>query len=117
MAIQYFPLSRWNNQPIYSAKASEWVRGVSKQAWSAHDLRKRARSIWAELGVDYIVCESLLNHARDKLDQANIHTHMELQKKEALETYHKWLKKGWCTCLAPVLIQNDTLDKPLSRLA
>ena len=112
-----FPLSRWNNQPIHSAKASEWVRGVSKKAWSAHDLRKRARSIWAELGVDYIVCESLLNHARDKLDQAYIHTHMELQKKEALETYHKWLKKGWCTCLAPVSIQNDTLDKPLSRLA
>ncbi|PSW23938.1 hypothetical protein C9J19_20530, partial [Photobacterium phosphoreum] len=22
-----FPLSRWNNQPIHSAKASEWVRG------------------------------------------------------------------------------------------
>ncbi|OBU32036.1 hypothetical protein [Photobacterium kishitanii] len=87
--------------------------GSTKKAWSAHDLRKRARSIWAELGVDYIVCEYLLNHARDKLDQAYIHTHMELQKKEALETYHKWLKKDG----VPVSIQNLIIDKPLSRLA
>jgi hypothetical protein len=89
------------------------VRGVSKKAWSAHDLRKRALSIWAELGVDYIVCKSLLNHARDKLDQAYIHTHMELQKKEVLETYHKWLKKDG----VPVSIQNQIIDKLLSRLA
>ncbi|MGD6735385.1 tyrosine-type recombinase/integrase [Photobacterium leiognathi subsp. mandapamensis] len=99
-----FPLSRWQNKPIHSVRASEWVRGVSHQYWSAHDVRKRVRSIWAELGIDYIVCESLLNHARDKLDQAYIHTHMELQKTAALENYQKWLKKGWCNCLSPVSI-------------
>ncbi|WIH28421.1 tyrosine-type recombinase/integrase [Photobacterium damselae] len=100
-----FPLSRWSKHPIHSSKASEWVREISDRQWSAHDLRKRARSIWAELGIDYIIGESLLNHSRDKLDQAYIHTHMELQKKEALETYHNWLKNCWCACLSPVSIQ------------
>lgn len=101
-----FPLSRWSKHPIHSSKASEWVREISDRQWSAHDLRKRARSIWAELGIDYIIGESLLNHSRDKLDQAYIHTHMELQKKEALEMYHNWLKNCWCACLSPVSIQN-----------
>lgn len=89
------PVSTKSDQPVYASLASQWVKSVSKGKWSAHDLRKRARSIWQDIGVDYIVCESLLNHARGKLDQAYIHTHIELKKKEAIETYHEWLKKHW----------------------
>ncbi|WP_051563806.1 site-specific integrase [Enterovibrio calviensis] len=101
-----FPISFRENKPAYSSLASGWVRAISNKEWSGHDLRKRARSIWLEIGVDYIVCESLLNHARDKLDQAYIHTHMESQKKEALETYHEWLKSCWLTCFTPVSTEN-----------
>ncbi|MFD2177840.1 tyrosine-type recombinase/integrase [Veronia pacifica] len=99
-----FPVSFKNDQPLYGSLASEWVKSVSGKAWSAHDLRKRARSIWQNIGVDYIVCELLLNHARDKLDQAYIHSHMELKKKEALEAYHLWLKSCCATCFEPVSI-------------
>ncbi|MDX1301833.1 hypothetical protein [Photobacterium sp.] len=97
-----FPVSKHSNKPIYGAKASDWIRAIAKKEWAAHDLRKRARTVWAELGVDYIVGEALLNHARDKLDQAYIHTHMEKQKREALEAYHNWLKNCWCNCFTPV---------------
>lgn len=97
-----FPVSKHSHKPIYGAKASEWIRIIARKEWSAHDLRKRARTIWAELGIDYIVGEALLNHARDKLDQAYIHTHMEKQKREALEAYHYWLKNSWCNCFTPV---------------
>ncbi|WP_158161268.1 tyrosine-type recombinase/integrase [Grimontia hollisae] len=103
-----FPVSRWSNDHITGNTASEWVRDVSKRQWSAHDIRKRARTIWLELGIDYIVCEALLNHAKDKLDQVYIHSHMELQKKEALETYHEWLKSCWQTCLCPISTTKST---------
>ncbi|MBF4354445.1 tyrosine-type recombinase/integrase, partial [Vibrio anguillarum] len=95
-----FPLTKRDKSPIHAALASQMVREVSKSEWSAHDLRKLARTIWADLGVDYLVAESLLNHAKDKLDVVYIHTHVELQKKNALNTYHNWLKNCWRTCQA-----------------
>lgn len=93
-----FPLTKRDKQPIHATKASELIRAVSKGEWSAHDLRKLARTVWADLGVDYLVAETLLNHAKGKLDQAYIHTHMELQKLTALNTYHSWLKNCCRTC-------------------
>ncbi|OEE41828.1 integrase [Vibrio anguillarum] len=96
-----FPLNKRDQQPIHASRASELIRNVSKGEWSAHDLRKLARTVWADIGVDYLVAETLLNHAKGKLDQAYIHTHIELQKSAALNTYHLWLKKCWRTCLSP----------------
>ncbi|MEL6113779.1 site-specific integrase [Photobacterium sp. SP02] len=101
-----FPASKRDQGPINSAAACEWVRAVSKGQWTSHDIRKRARSIWLELGIDYIICESLLNHSRDMLDQAYIHTHMTLQKIEALETYHNWLNSCWQDWLLPISISS-----------
>ncbi|AIU66986.1 site-specific integrase [Vibrio coralliilyticus] len=95
-----FPLTKRDKQAIHATKASEMVREISKGQWSAHDLRKLARTVWADLGVDYLVAETLLNHAKGKLDQAYIHTHMELQKLSALKTYHSWLKNCWRSCFS-----------------
>ncbi len=64
------------------------VRSVSLGEWTAHDLRKLARTCWADLGVDYMVAEQLLNHSMTKLDQAYIHTYMENQKRSAIELWH-----------------------------
>lgn len=101
-----FPTSRWNIKPISSDKASQWVRDFSQQHWSGHDLRKRARSIWAELGVDYIVAESLLNHSGSALDEAYIYSHMAENKREALQTYHEWLNSCWLNTFTPVFSPN-----------
>ncbi|NOH85547.1 site-specific integrase [Vibrio sp. 03-59-1] len=98
-----FPLSKRDNFPTHRAKACKLVRLVSKGSWSAHDLRKLARTVWADLGVDYFVAESLLNHAKDKLDVVYIHSLVELQKKEALIQYHEWLNNCWRTFPAPDL--------------
>lgn len=73
---------------LSSVDASNLIKKISGGEWSAHDIRKRARSTWQELGVDYIVCESLLNHARDKLDLAYIHAHVYELQAEALNQYH-----------------------------
>ena len=79
--------------PISEAMANDWVKVVSGGDWTAHDLRKCARSCWADLGVDYMVAERLLNHALSKLDQAYIHTYVEQQKREALTTWHSELAR------------------------
>ncbi|MGE4262058.1 hypothetical protein [Shewanella sp.] len=80
--------------------ASYWIRSISKGNWSAHDLRKLARTSWADLGIDYMVAEQLLNHSMSKLDKAYIHTYMETQKRAAIEQWHgilsgKFVKQGF----------------------
>jgi integrase len=92
--------------PISEAMANDWVKGVSLGDWTAHDLRKCARSCWADLGVDYMVAERLLNHALSKLDQAYIHTYVEQQKREALTTWHSELARQ------KDAIQTDTTATP-----
>ncbi|MCG9679098.1 hypothetical protein [Vibrio sp. Isolate24] len=97
---QRFPLTKKDKQAIHATKASEMVREISQGQWSAHDLKKLARTVWADLGVDYLVAETLLNDAKGKLDQAYIHTHTELQKLSALKAYHSWLKNCWRSCFS-----------------
>ncbi len=65
----------------------------AKGAWSSHDLRKVARTAWADLGVDYMVGEMLLNHAMKDLDATYIHTTAEGMKRKALETWHQHLDR------------------------
>lgn len=77
---------------LSASAASELIRAASGGQWSAHDLRKMARTCWADLGIDYMVSERLLNHKMTNLDQAYIHTYVEDQKRTALEKYHNWLK-------------------------
>lgn len=78
-------------QPIGKTKANALFHGISEKAWTSHDLRKLARTVWADLGVDYIVGELLLNHTLKDLDATYIHTAMAIQKREALVRYHDWL--------------------------
>jgi integrase len=80
-----------NKRCLSGTEASTLIRDLSKREWTAHDLRKLARTCWADLGVDYMVGELLLNHTLSRLDQTYIHTHAEKQKKIALESYHQWL--------------------------
>jgi integrase len=78
-------------EPISSSAADKLVREVSKRKWSAHDLRKVARSVWATIGVDYWVAERLLNHKQKGLDLVYINADSMAVKRAALEQYHVWL--------------------------
>ncbi|MBV2127941.1 tyrosine-type recombinase/integrase [Arsukibacterium indicum] len=79
------------NQPISSSEAYKLVRSVSGRKWSAHDLRKVARSCWTELAIDYWVAERLLNHAQRGLDLVYINADSMALKSDALERYHLWV--------------------------
>ncbi|MGR5048131.1 tyrosine-type recombinase/integrase [Photobacterium damselae subsp. damselae] len=73
--------------------ANQVIREVSGGLWQSHDLRKLARTMWIQLGVDYWVAERLLNHAMTKLDEVYIHTQAEGQKLSALNLWHDYLHK------------------------
>ncbi|MFW1108300.1 tyrosine-type recombinase/integrase [Vibrio parahaemolyticus] len=92
-----FPNSERSGQCLSATTASTHIQRVSGKSWTAHDLRKVARTVWADLGVDYMVAEMLLNHTLSKLDKTYIHTHVEHKMKEALCMYHDWLKEQGLT--------------------
>lgn len=99
---------------VSAVVASEWVRRVSKREWSGHDLRKLARTAWADLGIDYMVGEMMLNHSPSKMDRAYIHTYAEKQVKNALETYHGWLMDcGINVLMTEKIARFDKNDKSL----
>lgn len=80
------------SEPISTQQAQDLVRSLSSGRWSAHDLRKLARTSWAELKIDYWLAERLLNHKPRGLDAVYIKTDGIEQRLTALNTYHEWLK-------------------------
>lgn len=87
-----FPNQRKRNA-LTANKANDLISEVSKGDWSSHSLRKLARTVWADLGVDYMSAELLLNHALSRLEQTYIHTYAEEQKQKSLTKYHDWLNQ------------------------
>lgn len=71
--------------------ATEYVQYISNRQWTAHDLRKLARTTWATLHVDYFVGEQLLNHKMKDLDAAYIHSTLEELKRKAITDWHFFL--------------------------
>ncbi len=85
-----------NGKGMSKAQASAVFTGLGKGEWSSHDLRKLARTGWADLGVDFLIGEMLINHAMGHNVQAYIHTTVEERKRAALELWHTHLdQKGF----------------------
>lgn len=86
-----FPTKQNLKAPISAQYASQQVSQIAKGQWSAHDLRKLARTAWLELGIDYMIGEFLLNHQLRQVDQAYIQTFADVKCREALNTWHQYL--------------------------
>ena len=54
-------------------------------------MRKLARTVWAEIGIDYLVGEMLLNHSMGTLAKTYIRTTADQLRRQALEQWHAWL--------------------------
>lgn len=80
-----------NRKPLGERQASAAFQRLGLALWTSHDLRKLARTCWADLGVDFLVGEALLNHKLRGVSAAYIHTTLEAKKREALELWHRWL--------------------------
>lgn len=78
--------------PMSRRQAYRLIRSISKGEWASHDLRKFARTTWADMGIDYMISELLLNHTPSKIDRTYIHTFADERTRQALEDYHQWLE-------------------------
>lgn len=86
-----FPSRTHAGQPLSRAQAFDQFGALSQGEWSSHDLRKLARTTWAELGVDSVVGRLLLNQALPTLEATYVQTTAMARKREALERWHAWL--------------------------
>lgn len=109
-----------NGKPLCDRSAQSLFEQLSGGEWSSHDLRKLARTAWADLGIDWLVGEALLNHKLQGVSAAYIHTTLRAGKRDALERWHAWLlEKG----LAFFLRRHDRAttganqQSPLNRAA
>jgi len=71
--------------------SSRMVNAFSKGEFTAHDIRKYARTTWLEQGIDYIVGEILLNHNLSKLNQSYIQTTAQSLCRDALEQWSEYI--------------------------
>ena len=88
--VYLFP--RGDGAPLTDNQGQSLIASISGGEWTSHDLRKIARTLWLDLGVDYFIGELLLNHDIPDLQAAYIHTHAETLKRDALERWHLWLE-------------------------
>ena len=52
-----------NGKPLSEGQASAVFTRLGKGEWTSHDLRKVARTGWADIGIDYLISELLINHS------------------------------------------------------
>ena len=97
-----------SGEPVSSAQASAFFRTMSDRQWSSHDLRKVARTVWAEIGIDYLVGELMLNHSMGKLADTYIKTSVADLRRQALEQWHAWLDERGFT--AAHLLKSDEIS-------
>lgn len=93
-------------QPLTKDQAQKLFRTTAAGKYRSHDLRKLARSTWAEMGMDYWVSERLLNHRQKGQDQAYIKADAFDVKQAALQQYHDLLFDGFDVGTMQVLINN-----------
>ncbi|WP_333609698.1 tyrosine-type recombinase/integrase [Arsukibacterium sp.] len=84
-----------NGEPATKDQAQQLIRSSANRRYRSHDLRKLARSTWAEIGMDYWVSERLLNHRQKGQDQAYIKADAYDVKLAALQQYHDLLFTGF----------------------
>ena len=88
-----FPQSSNKRKSQSANSSSRLISSIGKGEWTAHDIRKYARSSWLEQDVDYIIGELLLNHSLSKLDQSYIQTTAMNLCRDALVLWSQCLMK------------------------
>ena len=92
---QYLFPSR-NGKALSEGQASAVFTRLGKGEWTSHDLRKVARTGWADLGIDHLIGELLINHAMGHNVKVYIQSDVMSRKRDALEKWHAHLdQKGF----------------------
>ena len=87
---QYLFPSR-NGKALSEGQAFAVFTRLGKGEWTSHDLRKVARTGWADLGIDHLIGELLINHAMGHNVKVYIQSDVMSRKRDALEKWHHLL--------------------------
>ena len=91
-----FLFSARNGKALGEAQGCAVFRRLGQGEWTSHDLRKVARTGWADLGVDHLIGELLINHAMGHNVKVYIQSDVMARKRDALEQWHAHLdQKGF----------------------
>lgn len=103
--------------PLSEGQAQKLIKQSSKDRYRSHDMRKLARSTWAEMGMDYWVSERLVNHRQKAQDQAYIRADAFEVKLAALQAYHDKLFTSFETGTIRALVDSKFQQNTLSKAA
>jgi integrase len=85
-----------NGKALSEGQASAVFARLGQGEWTSHDLRKVARTGWADLGIDHLIGELLINHAMGHNVKVYIQSDVMSRKRDALEQWHAHLdQKGF----------------------
>jgi len=85
-----------NGKTLSEGQASAVFARLGQGEWTSHDLRKVARTGWADLGIDHLIGELLINHAMGHNVKVYIQSDVMGRKRDALEQWHAHLdQKGF----------------------
>ena len=85
-----------NGKALSEGQACAVFTRLGQGEWTSHDLRKVARTGWADIGIDYLIGELLINHAMGHNVKVYIQSDVMNRKRDALEQWHAHLdQKGF----------------------
>jgi len=80
-----------NGKPLSEGQASAVFTRLGQGEWTSHDLRKVARTGWADIGIDYLISELLINHSMGHNVKVYVQSDVMSRKRDALEKWHAHL--------------------------
>lgn len=81
---------------LSEGQASAVFAALGQGEWTSHDLRKLARTSWADIGIDHLIGELLINHAMGHNVKVYVQSAVMQRKRDALEKWHAHLdSKGF----------------------
>lgn len=106
-----------NGLPLNEDQANKLIQKSAKGRYRSHDMRKLARSTWAEIGIDYWVAERLVNHRQKAQDQAYIRADAFDVKLAALQAYHDKLFTGFNAGSMQALVNSKFKQNAIAKAA
>ena len=80
-----------NGKALSEGQACAVFSRLGQGEWTSHDLRKVARTGWADIGIDHLIGELLINHAMGHNVKVYIQSDVMARKREALERWCAYL--------------------------
>jgi integrase len=90
--------------------AHDWHTQIRFKHFTSHDLRRLFRTIVADLGVDTMIGERLLNHALPVLLRKYVKSTLDKGMSLALDQYHQYLIYRGFSSVAPEILPRSSVE-------